>query len=297
MVPAGGRWHDGGRFHAVRARPFYAWLLAWQLAAWPGAVPAALAREPPRDGIAVSVEDGDTIVLASGRKLRLVGIQAPKLAARRAGSRPWPMAEEAKAGLEALVVGRRLALAYHERRIDRHRRLLAHAEVRAAGRAVWVQGEMLRRGLARVYTFADNRALATEMLTAEREARAAGRGIWALRYYRILPHDRAGRFVGTFQLVEGRVRAAAVVRKRAFLNFDADWRTDFTITVAPRDMRRFRRAGIEPEALAGCVVRVRGWLASRNGPSIAATHPEQLELPEGPDGRCPQPPPRGASPD
>ena len=52
----------------------------------------------------------------------------------------------------------------------RHGRLHAHLYL-ADG--TWLQGEMLSRGLARVYTFDDSRSLVPEMLARERAARAA----------------------------------------------------------------------------------------------------------------------------
>ena len=36
--------------------------------------------------------------------------------------------------------------------------------------------------------------------------------------------------------------------------------------------------GIAPEDYRGRRLRARGWLKSLNGPSIAATHPEQIEV-------------------
>ena len=42
--------------------------------------------------------------------------------------------------------------------------------------------------------------------------------------------------------------------------------------------RLFRRAGLDPLALEGRWLRVRGWLKKWNGPMIEATHPEQIEL-------------------
>ena len=157
--------------------------------------------------------------------------------------------------------------------------LLAHLEREAApGRpALWVQGEMLARGLARVYTFPDNRERAERMLAIERAARAARRGIWRHGNYRILHPDEAARRTGRFELVEGRVLGAATVRGRTYLNFGADWRSDFTIAVARKHRRRFSRAGIDIGALAGRRLRVRGWLKWENGPMIEATHPEQVE--------------------
>ncbi len=138
---------------------------------------------------------------------------------------------------------------------------------------------MLRRGMARVYSFADNRAAVAEMLVLERRARAAKRGIWGHRFYAVVPHGKAGRHIGSFQLVEGRVRKTAVIRRWAYVNFGADYRKDFTISIRRRDLRRFRKAfGKRLEHLPGKWIRVRGWLRLRNGPMIEATHREQIEV-------------------
>jgi hypothetical protein len=45
-----------------------------------------------------------------------------------------------------------------------------------------------------------------------------------------------------------------------------------------RSRKLFRGAGVDPAGLDGRRIRVRGWLRSRNGPMIEATHPEQIEL-------------------
>ncbi len=221
----------------------------------------------------VAVVDGDTVTLAGGAAVRLVGIQAPKLALGRPGFRPWPLAQRAKAAVVALCRGRDATLAYFGRKIDRHGRLLAHLSCAGS----WVQGTLLGRGLARVYTFADNRARAAEMLALEAGARAARRGIWALPFYAVRDAADPRLPTGTFELVAGTVRAAAVVRGRAYLNFGADRRTDFTITVAPRDLAAFGGAAAIA-AYEGKRVRVRGWVVRRGGPEIVATHPEQIEV-------------------
>ena len=236
---------------------------------------AAGTLEPGGSGIVKEVVDGDTLVLEGGVEVRLVGIQAPKLPLGRRNFSTWPLADEARAALEEMTLGRRFRLSFGGQRIDRHGRNLAHLHDEAG---LWVQGELLRRGLARVYTFRDNRALAAQMLAIEADARAARRGIWRLSYYRPLAPDDAARRIGGFQLVEGRVREAALVRGRVYLNFGADWRTDFTISISPRDRRRFEAAGIDPLGYSGRRVRVRGWLKSFNGPMIDVSHPEQIEV-------------------
>ena len=229
---------------------------------------------PAGSGVVKSIVDGDTLILDDGREVRLVGIQAPKLPLGRAGFAEWPGAREAKAALSNLALGRELSLSHGGRRSDRHGRLLAHLHD-SEGR--WIQGELISQGMARVYSFADNRALVEKMLGLEKAARAARRGIWAHPFYRVILERDAMGYLNTFQLIEGRIAKVAVVRGRAYLNFGKDWRTDFTISIAPKNLRAFKKAGVDVKQYAGRMVRVRGWLRSYNGPLIEATHPEQIE--------------------
>ncbi|MCG8503514.1 MAG: thermonuclease family protein [Sphingomonadales bacterium] len=239
-------------------------------------IPSAAGSDDPRalftDGGAAVVRDvidGDTVLLEDGRQVRLVGIQAPKLPLEREGFRAWPLADAAKARLEELVAGEPVNLLYGGAAEDRYSRRLAHLWL-ADGR--WVQRQMLLAGLARVYTFADNRAGATHLLAAEAEARAAGRGIWADPYYAIRAPDETSDFYDSFQIVDGTIRSAALVRGTLYLNFGENWRHDFTVRILRKHARHFPDA----DAFEGRRVEVRGWLFARNGPMIDATHPEQI---------------------
>ncbi|MBC8337863.1 MAG: thermonuclease family protein [Rhodospirillales bacterium] len=234
------------------------------------------------DHAVARVIDGDTLVLKSplhgADQVRLVGLQAPKLPLGRKDYPTWPLAPESKRALEALTLGRRVRLFYGGSRKDRHGRILAHLQTTDG---VWVQGEMLSLGMARVYTFPDNRTAAADMLALEQAARKAGRGIWGHPFYAVRDGERAGdvsRLAGTFQIIEGRVTKAEKVKSRIYLNFGQNWRDDFTITLQTRARRMFTKAGLDPLAFAGKRVRVRGWLKKRNGPVIEATHPEQIEI-------------------
>lgn len=225
------------------------------------------------------VIDGDTVMLDDGREVRFVGIQAPKLPLGRPGFEEWPLAPEAKAEVEAMIGGEAVAVHPGTTERDRHGRVLAHLFRQRDG--LWVQGAMLRRGLARVYTFPDNRLLAREMLEAEGEARAAARGIWALDWYAVRDAqalaDQPGPVPDGYYLVRGTVKDVARVRGTTYLNFGADWRTDFTVMVDAAARRLFEEAGLDLAALEGREVLARGWIRSRNGPMIEATHPEQLQ--------------------
>ncbi|UCH76054.1 MAG: thermonuclease family protein [Rhodospirillales bacterium] len=221
------------------------------------------------------VIDGDTVLLVDGREVRLVGIQAPKLPLGRTTFRKWPLADRARAALDLLTRDRKVSLYYGGRRTDRHGRQLAHLVL---GDGRWIQRVLLEEGLARVYSFADNRALIAEMLAAERAARQAQAGIWADNFYAIRSPLALTSDLGTFQLVEGRIVDAARVRGTTYLNFGADWRTDFTIVVRSRNRAAFDEDGVDLLALEGRTVRVRGWIDNRNGPMIDVTHPEQIEV-------------------
>lgn len=249
-----------------------------------GAVGHAEAPALVRDGggTVTAVVDGDTLRLDDGSAVRLVGIEAPKPPPGRGEGRTWPLAAAAKAALGELALGRAVMLAYGGPREDRYGRRLAQVYLgQIPGRAgVWLQGELLRRGLARVHTVEDNRALAAEMLAEERAARTARRGLWADRAYRVRRPEEAGADADSFQLVAGTVVTAAVVRGQGYLNFGPDRRTDFTVVVPARARRLLRAAGIDVAALAGRQVLVRGWIMLRNGPMIELTHPEAIELME-----------------
>jgi len=64
------------------------------------------------EGKVVKVVDGDTLVLADGRSVRLVGIQTPKLPLGRRHIKKQPFADQSKRALEALTLGKTLRLYY-----------------------------------------------------------------------------------------------------------------------------------------------------------------------------------------
>jgi endonuclease YncB( thermonuclease family) len=246
---------------------------------------AAWAAEPTAQlvdgGTAVVAEivDGDTLRLDreifGATEVRLVGIQAPKLPLGRPKFKEWPLAQHSAELLKTLTLGRTVSLGFGGQRIDRHGRLLAHL-TRDDG--LWIQGAMLEAGMARVYSFSDNRAIVPDMLARERAARGRKAGLWADPFYALRTPETAARHINSFELVEGKVAAATMVSGRVYLNFGPDWRSDFTITLAPKTARLFAKDGVDPLAYKGKQVRVRGWLQSRDGPMIDVTHPEQIEV-------------------
>jgi hypothetical protein len=114
------------------------------------------------------------------------------------------------------------------------------------------------------------------MAARERAARGAGAGIWADRRFAVRPADQLEGTVGSFQIVRGRVVRVAPTKRYVYLNFGADWRSDFTLRVAGQLARSLKKAGLDLEALAGREVEVRGYVLEAGGPLIELSHREQI---------------------
>ena len=219
-----------------------------------------------------SVSNGQTLTLQSGLKVRLAGLAVPK--------RDEPWGREAREVLSSLVSGRTVQLSYGGDMRDRYDRALAQIHTLGAdgNEDLWVQLELVRLGLARVYTWPEEQIDAQSLYSVEREARSKGRGVWGHDAYAVRgPEPNAlAQHVDSLQIVEGIVTSTADVRGRAYLNFGADYRTDFTIAVAKKHRKRFKE--YDPVSLEGARVRVRGWIELINGPMIWVSHPERIEI-------------------
>ena len=253
------------------------------------------------------VPDGETLILDGRAEVRLIGALAPRAWDAAAGAAEWPLAERARDTLERLVAGRSVRIAFAGRRTDRYGRLLAHvfAGAQPPGEsAIWVQGEMLKQGLARAYALDGSTQCLAELLAHERTARDSAAGLWAEAAYAVRSaQDLAAllRASGTFQVVEGKVLAASEMRGTVFLNFGEDWRQDFTVSLRREARRQLASAGLQTKSLEGRIVRVRGWIVRRGGPLIELSHPAEIELIDGgakkaePEAEA-RPPPRRRRP-
>jgi micrococcal nuclease len=241
------------------------------------AVPCA-----PEDGGSHGVArviDGETLLLDDGREVRLIGALAPKADALSA--RDWPPAEEAARALAALVGGRTVLLSYEGRRRDRYGRVLAQVYVGPADGGVWVQERLIRDGYARAYALSGNVGCIGALMAAEGTARAARRGLWQRDTYRVRMADDVGtlaRMAGRFALVEGRVADVTRAQRVTYLNFGADWRSDFTASLANAVVDRSDGAAERLSQLKGKTIRVRGWIERRNGPMIVLSSPDEIEV-------------------
>ncbi|MDD3651960.1 thermonuclease family protein [Immundisolibacter sp.] len=237
--------------------------LAWVAAA------AAGCRPPSRleSATVASHYDGDTLRLADGRRVRLLGIDAPEMNYHKGA--PQPLAGRALDRLRTLApTGGPLRLAYDRQTHDRYGRDLAHT-FRPDG--INVEETLLREGLAVTFIMPPNTSLADCLLAAERQARLARRGLWALPAYNPLPAVRVPAD-GNYHVLRGRVTSAR--RRGDWVLLKVDQRVQ--LRIARADWSAFEPA--DHRAWRGRTVIARGKIQSRNGrPQLRVWHPSQIE--------------------
>ncbi|MDI6726556.1 MAG: thermonuclease family protein [Smithellaceae bacterium] len=114
------------------------------------------------------VIDGDTIQLDDGRKVRLLGINAPE--------KREPYNQKAKRFVESRVIARDVRLEYDQEREDAYGRLLAYAHT---GRYM-LNEQLVQEGLAHVMTIGANRKHERRLLAAQGEAKKKRRALWSV---------------------------------------------------------------------------------------------------------------------
>lgn len=142
----------------------------------------------------------------------------------------------------------------------------------------WVQGTLLALGVARVRTVKDNPELAEDMYAKEMEARSENLGLWGMEQYQIHQADTAAAAIDTYGIIQGKVLRAQRRPSRIYLNFGDNYRDDFTVQVLSSDIKAFRARDIDPLALEGKTIEVRGWVKDYNGPYIEIDHPARLRV-------------------
>ncbi len=154
------------------------------------------------------VIDGDTFTTRRGEKVRLLGINTPET--RHDTSPAQPLGNEAKTLLKRLIDGQQVRLGFDKEKKDKYGRTLAHVYLRDG---LWVNADMVRQGLAHVYTFVPNTYAAEKLQRIEQEAIQHKRNMWSHPRWKVLEVDALDKsLLGQFRLVQASV--SKVSRKR-----------------------------------------------------------------------------------
>jgi endonuclease YncB( thermonuclease family) len=234
-------------------------------------------------GTVSRVIDGRSFVLDDGREVRLAAIEVPPLP-RAQEIDAAPSGAAAQQALDALAGGDEVLLRRADTLSDRYGRIVAYVYTLRDGDSLFVQGELIASGFARVGDRVGSRACAAELLSRENTARKAMLGLWADPTYRVFDAQTPTSVLaqrGQFAVVEGDIESVRQSGATIYLNFGRHWSEGFTVTIQKRNERNFTASGLDVMRLGGSRVRVRGFVeargASRASPWIAAERPEQIE--------------------
>lgn len=213
------------------------------------------------------VHDGDTLHLADGQKVRLIGINTPELARDKSPAEAYGI--EARDALRQLLkVGTRVGIQYGHERYDRHGRTLAHLYLED-GRSV--QQWMLDRGYAAAITIPPNLHNANCYQQSEQQARLAQRGIWHRGGLNTVDATALQRGDQGFRLVKGQITKVKRTKKWLWLTLSPNC----SLRIARADTHYFDDGLLA--ALTQKKVVARGWLTRRKGRwSMRIHHPSSL---------------------
>lgn len=218
------------------------------------------------------VFDGDTVRLADGRHVRLIGINAPELG--HDGQADEPLATAARDRLNELVGGHEVRLVFEEQEYDHYGRLLAHLEL-ADGTSV--EEILLKEGLASAIAIPPNVRDIARLQAAEAPARRAHRGLWGDSYYVSVAAESLNPARTGYHLVHGRVTHVGASHKYVYLDIGPR----FALRIAHDDWQRYFRD--RPEGWRGARVEARGWVTETQGRlHMNIGHPAMLRRLPGP---------------
>ncbi|MDM3872525.1 thermonuclease family protein [Porticoccus sp. W117] len=200
------------------------------------------------DVVIAKVVDGDTVRLQDGRKVRLIGINAPELG--RDGKPGQPFSRAAQKTLQQFL-GKQARLLLDNDKKDKHGRVLAHLYNLNGDSA---EAHLLNSGLAWHVAIPPNLSLAQCLADAEQRARQQRLGLWSSTG--IKPVEAKQVSQGGFQIVSGKVTDVRFTKGGWWINIGPQ----IAAVIYSENQHRFDRKQLA--ALKGKTVSVRGWIYS-----------------------------------
>lgn len=231
-----------------------------------------------KDLIVIKVSDGDTVLTEEHKWVRLLGIDTPEMGyyndQKQYVKDPAPIALEAKDFLEAQILSQKCYFVYDKEKKDHFNRRLAY--LYRSNDDLDLNKAILEKGLAVISFYPPNLKQFKEYLAAQNKAREAALGLWGLD---IVAADDAHNYIGQIRTVRGRVRSVYLGKSFAYLNFGQDYRTDFSIEIARKNLKYFADL---PETVdkwyTGKQIEVSARIKERNGPVVQIALAEQIRI-------------------
>ena len=216
------------------------------------------------------VYDGDTIKLANGRKLRLIGINTPERG--RDGKKDQPFYLAAKNQLQHIIHknNNRVKVVYGKDQRDRYKRWLAHIFTLDNKN---IAATLIKAGMGFTIAIPPNIQFLKCYQDAEYEAKKNKRGIWRHQYSRAISADSLKNSDRGFFQVTGTVQRIGESRGSFWLNLNSR----FALRILKKDLAYFSK--YHPKDLLKKRLIARGWIYKRkNEQRMTIQHPAALTI-------------------
>jgi micrococcal nuclease len=183
------------------------------------------------------------------------------------------LGKEAELLNKEFVLGKTVRVEEDVTKRDKYRRILGYVFVEKDGREIMVQEELLRRGVAYLYTFPPNVKYVDRLVRAFKEAKEKKAGFWSLDL-EVRAAD-AAQYLGQRKMVVGRIGSVRSTPKTILMSLEG-----LAVVIFKKDIDAFLNAGIRPrDAYRDKDVRIFGLIKAYQGkPEVIVSHPSQIEI-------------------
>lgn len=221
------------------------------------------------------VIDGDTIEMASGEKIRLIGIDTPET--KKNGAKGEHYCKKAYEFTKRKLEGKTIYLEYDIEKRDKYDRILAYVFLKDG---TFFNARLLQAGYAQLLTVPPNVKYVDLFKKLARKARKNNRGLWGRNNEVDLPiisWREAKEHVGEEVIIKGEVVDTHNSGEAIFLNFHPEYWHNFTAVIFVGDKSKF---DVEPaNYYLNKVVQVRGKIKKYKGtPEIILRTQKQIEV-------------------
>lgn len=220
------------------------------------------------------VYDGDTVKLADGRKLRLIGINTPERG--RDDNADEPFYAEAKKQLQQIIQknNHQIKIVLGEDKHDRYKRWLAH--IFSMDNAN-ITASLLRNGMGFSVSIPPNIQLLNCYKNAEQEAKKYKRGIWGHSYSHAINVASLKKSARGFHRIKGIVDRIGESRSSFWLNLNSKSKVKFALRILKKDLPYFTK--LHPKNLINHQLIASGWIYEIKGEQrMSIHHPASLEI-------------------
>lgn len=133
--------------------------------------------QPSDQARVTRIIDGDTIEIATGQKVRYIGVDTPEL--HKTGSKPICFGQQARDENLRLVAGKTVKLVKDVSETDRYGRLLRYVYITGAdGTELFINEYLIKEGYAYSVTFPPDVRYADYFRSLQRQAEEQKKGLW-----------------------------------------------------------------------------------------------------------------------